>query len=149
SLQACSPAINAGRNSYAVVATDMAGNSRIQLGRVDMGAYESVAEEHTAGLPNTGVDVVVSNMQQSNAVTYYSNNCNGLVATITGDGSATSVSGNTTVKLWVEANPAAVDFVVRHYEITPDNNADEATGTVTLYFTQDEFEAYNTAHAGK
>jgi uncharacterized repeat protein (TIGR01451 family)/CSLREA domain-containing protein len=39
-LQAASPAINAGDNSVVTVDTDLAGNPRIQDGRVDMGAYE-------------------------------------------------------------------------------------------------------------
>jgi len=43
-LQGCSPAINAGNNS-GVSATDLAGNTRIQNGTVDMGAYESTPSD--------------------------------------------------------------------------------------------------------
>ena len=39
-LQISSPCINAGNNSYVSTATDLAGNSRIVAGVVDMGAYE-------------------------------------------------------------------------------------------------------------
>ncbi len=40
SLDACSPGVNAGNNTYVESATDMAGNPRI-FGTVDMGAYEA------------------------------------------------------------------------------------------------------------
>ncbi len=42
-LQITSPAINRGNNSYVPsgITTDIAGNDRIQMGKVDMGAYES------------------------------------------------------------------------------------------------------------
>jgi CSLREA domain-containing protein len=40
-LAACSPAINAGNNTLAPTGNDLAGNARIQVVTVDMGAYES------------------------------------------------------------------------------------------------------------
>jgi hypothetical protein len=39
-LQPASPCINAGNNAYAVGATDLDGNPRVNRGRVDIGAYE-------------------------------------------------------------------------------------------------------------
>lgn len=36
-------------------------------------------------------------------------------------------------------------YVQRHYDITPVTNAENATATITLYFTQGEFDAYNLA----
>ncbi|WP_276481284.1 FG-GAP-like repeat-containing protein [Paraflavitalea pollutisoli] len=36
-----------------------------------------------------------------------------------------------------------VPFVQRHYDLSPANNAATATGTVTLYFTQADFDQYN------
>jgi hypothetical protein len=54
-LQAGSPCINAGTNSYAPAGTDMAGNPRIINARVDMGAYEFYAaqDDHDGdGVPN-------------------------------------------------------------------------------------------------
>jgi len=41
SLQSCSPVINKGNNSYITAAADIAGNTRVRRGTVDMGAYES------------------------------------------------------------------------------------------------------------
>ncbi|MDP4283470.1 MAG: hypothetical protein Q8891_03535 [Bacteroidota bacterium] len=35
-------------------------------------------------------------------------------------------------------------YVQRHYDITPETNASTAQATVTLYFTQDDFDNYNT-----
>lgn len=54
-----------------------------------------------------------------------------------------NVSGNITVEHWVEGavpNVAGVPFVQRHYQITPDAGS---TGTITLYFTQADFNNYN------
>lgn len=73
---------------------------------------------------------------------FYVDNCSVLVASVTGDGSPTSVSGTTTVKVWIDAAQAE-HYVKRHYEITPETNAPAATGRVTLYFTQPEFDAFN------
>jgi trimeric autotransporter adhesin len=73
--------------------------------------------------------------------TYFENNCMDLIALVKPNG-ATPISGNTTAKLWIEtAQP--VQFVKRHYEITPATNASSATGKVTLYFTQQEFNDFN------
>ncbi|MCE7042752.1 GEVED domain-containing protein [Dyadobacter sp. CY312] len=47
-----------------------------------------------------------------------------------------------TVKSWIEAIPP-FNYVPRHYEITPGSNPSTATGTVTLYFSQADFNAYN------
>ncbi len=47
-----------------------------------------------------------------------------------------------TVKSWIETTPPFV-YVPRHYEITPNTSPNTATGTVTLYFSQADFNAYN------
>lgn len=47
-----------------------------------------------------------------------------------------------TVKSWLETTPP-FSYVPRHYEITPATNANTATGTITLYFSQADFDAYN------
>ncbi|WP_050774738.1 GEVED domain-containing protein [Dyadobacter fermentans] len=47
-----------------------------------------------------------------------------------------------TVKSWLETTPP-FRYVPRHYEITPATNPNTATGIVTLYFTQADFDAYN------
>lgn len=58
------------------------------------------------------------------------------------------VSGNVTSKVWKETTVpthGGSPYVARHYEITPAENATTATGTVTLYFLQSEFNAFNIA----
>ena len=53
------------------------------------------------------------------------------------------VTGNVTAKVWVETTQA-VEFVKRHYEINPATNAANATARVTLYFSDAEFNSFNT-----
>jgi Repeat of unknown function (DUF5650)/Secretion system C-terminal sorting domain len=77
-----------------------------------------------------------------------SNGCH-IIATLTPNG-VSPVNGALKAKVWVEpAVPVYVDdpFVSRHYEITPAANAATATGRITLYFTQQEFDDFNN-HAG-
>jgi len=72
-----------------------------------------------------------------------------LIATVASRGSA-PVSGVVKAKMWREAAVPVHDghpYVARHYEITPALNASTATGRITLYFTQQEFDDFN-AHAG-
>lgn len=75
---------------------------------------------------------------------YYAASC-GVICKIVPSGGA-PVSGNITTQVWVEgAVPTfnSVPFVQRHYQITPSVNAGAATATVTLYFSQAEFTAFN------
>jgi subtilisin family serine protease len=71
-------------------------------------------------------------------------NCN-LIAQLVPNG-ATPVEGTVTGKVWIESSIpyyANQPYVARHYEITPVTNASIATGRVTLYFSQAEFDAFN------
>ncbi|WP_149244297.1 LamG-like jellyroll fold domain-containing protein [Dyadobacter sp. 32] len=64
------------------------------------------------------------------------------------------VAGNIAATVWVDATQPA-KYVKRHYEITPVTadgitpaaNASTATGKVTLYFTQEEFDDFNGANS--
>jgi alpha-tubulin suppressor-like RCC1 family protein/sugar lactone lactonase YvrE len=56
------------------------------------------------------------------------------------------IKGSTTAKVWVETNQPP-SFVKRHYEIMPSTNAASVTGKVTLYFTQNEFNDFNTINS--
>jgi len=65
-----------------------------------------------------------------------------LIATVDATG-ASPINGNVEVKQWIEPTTPS-GFVKRHYEINPANDSlNIATGKVTLYFTQAEFDAYN------
>ena len=75
---------------------------------------------------------------------YYAASC-GVICKIVPSGGA-PVSGNVTTQVWVEgATPTfnTTPFVQRHYQVTPAVNAGTATATVTLYFSQAEFTAFN------
>jgi trimeric autotransporter adhesin len=66
-----------------------------------------------------------------------------LLATVLPNGSGPAVTGTVTAKVWIETTQP-VQFVKRHYEITPATNAANATAKITLYFTDAEFSAFNT-----
>lgn len=72
------------------------------------------------------------------------NNCQ-IIASITPT-AGNPVDGQITAKIWLEASQNA-SFVKRHYEITPAQNAATATGKVTLYFTQNDFNDFNAANS--
>jgi hypothetical protein len=82
----------------------------------------------------------------SSADSAYNNSC-GIIAKLIPSG-ASPVSGSVNSCVTIDnavqfANGQA--YVQRHYDITPASNASTATGTVTLFFLQSEFDAYNTA----
>lgn len=59
---------------------------------------------------------------------------------------ASPIAGNATFKSWVQPTVPiykSIHFVQRHYEILPSANAGTATGRVTLYFSQADFDAFN------
>lgn len=76
----------------------------------------------------------------------YDASCN-LIATLVPNGAA-PVSGTVAARIWFEAGvPSYLGryYVSRHYELMPATGAATATGRVTLYFTQAEFNAFNAA----
>lgn len=90
-----------------------------------------------------------SKTQNADTAAYYGSSgaCNNLIARVAPD-TTNGISGNTTAKVWVESSQPAA-YVKRHYEITPAANASTATGTVTLYFTQSEFDDFNAVNTLK
>lgn len=70
-----------------------------------------------------------------------------VLASLTSTGSS-PVTGMVNAKTWIEKVVPTFGgdpFVARHYEITPAQNAATATGKLTLYFSQEEFNAFNAA----
>jgi predicted outer membrane repeat protein len=147
-LQPCSPAINSGTIDFAVLNLpniDILGQPRVQLGRVDMGAYEMNSfTDGKATLVPSG-NAIASAYQLPDTTTSYASDCNNLLLAVTSSGNS-PVQGTTSVKVWIGTTPG---FVNRHYEIAPENNPQTATGKVTLYFTQSEFNAYNSLNTYK
>jgi alpha-tubulin suppressor-like RCC1 family protein len=91
------------------------------------------------GLATTGSTATMQQGQYN----MYSSSC-ALIASVSNNNSSlTRITGSTTAKVWVETTQP-IQFVKRHYEITPTTNATIATGKVTLYFTDAEFDAFNT-----
>jgi len=74
-------------------------------------------------------------------------NC-GLIATVLPSGGS-PVSGSIKAKTSVDATVQSFGgkpYVQRHYDIEPSINPSTATATVTLYFTQQDFDNYNAAN---
>ncbi len=67
-------------------------------------------------------------------------NCNALGKVEPSSGNP--VAGNVTFKSWVEPINL-LTFVQRHYEINPVSSPSTATGNITLYFSQADFDEYN------
>ncbi|RYU97114.1 ELWxxDGT repeat protein [Emticicia agri] len=68
---------------------------------------------------------------------------NNLISKVNATGT-NPVNGNIETAVWIEPTTPAT-YVKRHYEIKPESADTTLTGTVTLYFTQAEFDAYNAA----
>lgn len=93
-----------------------------------------------AGLVNQSHNIIVASGY------YIDNSCN-FISRVQPSG-GNPVAGNISSGVWIESVVPAygiLPFVARHYEITPTSNPATATGTVTLYFLQSEFDAFNVA----
>ncbi len=140
-----SPAINAGDPSTAsgwgglqMSPTDLAGNTRIQNGRIDLGAFEYTC----APVLNDHYITVTQPVGDSPQLFYEA--CT-LIAGITPAGGS-PVKGNITVKSRTAAGiiPHGDNrFVRRYFEITPEQPAVNAEALITLYFTKYDFQHYN------
>ena len=64
---------------------------------------------------------------------------------------ASPVSGTVNASVTVDGSVQSINgtpYLVRHYDISPSAGASTATGTITLYFTQSDFDSYNLAVTG-
>jgi hypothetical protein len=122
-----------------VTVTDAIGNTVTKNYTITMPATQLA----TANTTNTTFVVSASNNN------IYDASCN-LIATLVPNGGS-QVSGTVAARVWFESGvpvyPAVTGkpYVARHYEIQPATNAATATGRVTLYFTQLEFDNFNAA----
>jgi alpha-tubulin suppressor-like RCC1 family protein len=121
------------------------GNDFGQLGN---GTIISEAIPATIGVPvYTGLAAAgTSNTLYQQTLSNYATDCANLIATVAQSGPS-PVSGITTAMLWIDGS-VQVDgnnkpYLQRHYQITPAANATTSTATITLYFSQAEFTAYN------
>lgn len=102
---------------------------------------------NTGGLAGTiggGAAIDTHNLADG---TYYNDATCNLISREQSTGAA-PVTGVITSNVWIEPTVPTIlgqPYVARHYEITPAQNPSTATGTVTLYFLQSEFNAFNAA----
>ncbi|MDN3656648.1 T9SS type A sorting domain-containing protein [Ferruginibacter paludis] len=69
-----------------------------------------------------------------------------LIATLTPTAGVNALSGSVTSTVFIDKTISVFNnqpYVQRHYDITPATNAANAQATVTLYFTQQEFDNFN------
>jgi hypothetical protein len=132
-LSCASPCINTGTNTGAP-ALDILGNA-IFGNTKDMGTYEI----QSSSSPVLAANYQTTTQNVSNNV-FTATSCI-LITKVTPNGNAPA-AGNVTAKVWIDATQN-IQFVKRHYEITPATNAANATARVTLYFTQAEFNDFN------
>lgn len=107
------------------------------------------SDVYADGLTDAIASVTSDSTHSVNTNYEFRNNNNELIAQVTPAG-ASPVSGNITAKVWLEASVPTDNgdkYVSRHYQITPATNSTTATAQITLYFKQDEFDAFNTANA--
>jgi ELWxxDGT repeat protein len=96
---------------------------------------------------NTGINTIEkttlynSQVQSSSNTTCYCNVFNELIATVESTGEA-PVTGNISIKEWLYP-PLDGNYVRRQYELYPETDPDNATAKVTLYYTQSDFNEYN------
>lgn len=132
---------NTGNDADNAITTDL--DASPKYGTTDMGAYE---------LQQAATSLIVSSINRTTNKTIasvahtvnFTEDCELIVTVKSAD--AITVAGNVTAKVWIEPTALPINgwpFVRRHYEINPDNNSANATGTVTLYFTQADFDDYN------
>ncbi len=94
--------------------------------------------------PANASDSVTDNALGMTTISFVDVSCK-LIASVKPSG-ASPVSGNVTAKVYVESTAPTYNghaYVMRHYDILPANNPSTVTATVTLYFTQAEFNNYN------
>jgi hypothetical protein len=146
----CSPAVNAGNNAAVSqqFSKDVSGAKRIYGSLVDIGAYELEGSAEPDGILAEDQQVSTRVIGSGEIVEYHVNNAGcKTVANIQSTGE-NPVQGNVVAKVWVNETPPA-NFVKRHYEIKPDNGYLTATGKVTLYFTQKDFDDFNDGNSKK
>ena len=110
------------------------------------GSVTSTGALLTATTPTlSGANTVTQSVNTSNNL-YYGASCAVVARVVPSGGSP--VTGNVTTQVWVEGTVptyAGQPFVQRHYQITPAVSPATATATVTLFFSQAEFTAFNSA----
>ncbi len=149
-LQSASPAINRGSNQVYTDTdadlendVDLSGNPRVfGKGIIDMGAFEQLCQ------PGLSESVVSVTQVLSPGTNYLTAGCIAIAHITTEDGRLTGSGLEATSRR--ASSPLISDqnarFVRRHYQLSAANNPAQAGAIVTLFFTKEDFEAYNNAY---
>lgn len=150
SLTPCSPAIDAGDpDAYqenTLPEHDLVGSARIIHDKLDMGALEFTgnrAADATALAENGKSSSYTFEDLAPHTFSVDGETCAADLLTLVPE----VLSGDVTARVWVDAQVNSYGeafYLQRHFDITPADNAETATGRVVLYFTQAEFDALNT-----
>jgi hypothetical protein len=142
-LQTCSPGIDAGINSAIPegVTKDIKDDDRILNHSIDLGCYENVSPvvNGTTTIADSGDSIIKSVYGRLNVM----KDCQ-LMAGIEPSGT-TPVTGGIQAKVMIDTtgNLFTTPYVHRYYDINPSENPESSTATISLYFTQEDFDAYN------
>ncbi|MCS3800755.1 FG-GAP-like repeat-containing protein [Niastella sp. OAS944] len=133
--------------SVSVYANSTAAGSMDLATKVDL--TSGLQPYHVAGadFDGDGKPELVAVNKQSNTVSILKNKVGEPKLVPSG---TNPVTGNVVIKVTVDPTVQSYNgnpYVQRHYDIEPVNNAVTATATVTLYFTQQEFDAFNASAA--
>lgn len=82
-------------------------------------------------------------VQGTSSITCYCNVFNELITTVDATIDAPEI-GNIAVKEWRYSPMESFYYVKRQYELYPETNPDNATAKITLYYSQSDFNDYNT-----
>ena len=144
-LTPCSHDINQGAFPFPYNDSDMLGNTRTYNGTTDRGAYEyqGIADGSSLAINNDSVHLRIT----LGVFSFIANPCR-IIARVK-PGGTYPVIDSVSAKVWVEtAQPAS--FVKRHYQLWPIiYNPQNAGGTLTLFFTQQEFDDFNAVNPVK
>jgi hypothetical protein len=137
------PATN---TTYTVTATNA---SNGQTGNTTVAVNVNPAS-YTLAAAAGGAQICQNISVSASGTNYRDGNCN-LIANLQPTGGATALTNsvNTCVKVETAASTMGTTdlYLARHYDIDPIVNAATATANVTLYYTQAEFDNYNTLAA--
>ena len=143
-LQSCSPAINAGNGTTPT--TDISGNGRV--GAMDLGAYEYQGSPAAPTLASGATTTDSSTLQQGSVVSF--GGCGAAIAEVLSEGTQPA-EGIISATMYVHNTAPSFKqtaYVRRHYDISTILFPSTATARITLYFTQADFDDYNTAIQG-
>jgi hypothetical protein len=110
---------------------------------INLGTYE--LQQAAGKILIASVNHTVSNNLVIGSTSIFVKDCE-LIASLESTGGTTAVTGPVTGKVWIKPTTPSLNgrpYLRRYYEITPDNNAGNATGIITLYFTQADFDDFN------